>query len=91
MPHGLGHFVGLDTHDVGGYAAGAPARPDDDGTTYGIVKLRTARVLAPGMVLTVEPGYVTLHRITFHWDGPHAIEPGYVTLHRITFHWDGRE
>ena len=39
--HGTGHFLGLDVHDVGG------GRQVDDGPE---------RVLAPGMVLTVEPG-----------------------------------
>lgn len=52
MPHGLGHLLGIDTHDVGGYPAGGPARP----TLAGYASLRTARVLEPGMYITVEPG-----------------------------------
>jgi len=52
MPHGLGHLLGLDTHDVGGYPADAPPRPQG----AGIDRLRTARVLEEGMVITVEPG-----------------------------------
>ena len=52
MPVGLGHLIGLDTHDVGGYAEGTPSRSERPGLS----KLRTARTLAEGMVLTVEPG-----------------------------------
>jgi len=52
MPHGLGHFIGLDTHDVGGYVESPPARS----TRPGKRKLRTNRVLRAGMVITVEPG-----------------------------------
>ena len=52
QPHGLGHFLGLDVHDVGGYLEGHPARPERDG----LKSLRTARCLQAGMVLTVEPG-----------------------------------
>ena len=52
LPCGLGHFIGLDTHDVGGYNPGCPKRPQK----YGANKLRTARVLEPGMIITVEPG-----------------------------------
>lgn len=52
MPHGMGHLIGIDTHDVGGYAAGTPQRS----TRPGLRKLRTARDIEEGMVLTVEPG-----------------------------------
>ncbi|KAL3193722.1 hypothetical protein MRX96_002166 [Rhipicephalus microplus] len=52
MPHGLGHFMGLDVHDVGGYLSADPPRP----TEPGLRSLRTARTLREGMVLTVEPG-----------------------------------
>ncbi len=51
FPHGLGHFLGLDTHDVGGYPKGVEEidRP-------GIKYLRTRRRMQPGMVVTIEPG-----------------------------------
>ncbi|RZA36334.1 MAG: Xaa-Pro dipeptidase [Lysobacteraceae bacterium] len=54
FPHGLGHPIGLQVHDVAGFAqsdrGGKIARPD--GHPY----LRMTRVLEPGMVVTIEPG-----------------------------------
>ncbi|XP_013774609.1 xaa-Pro dipeptidase-like [Limulus polyphemus] len=52
MPHGLGHFMGCDVHDVGGYPEDGPPRPSEPG----VRSLRTARNLEEGMVLTIEPG-----------------------------------
>lgn len=52
MPHGLGHLIGCDTHDVGGYLPGTPERIP----LPGLKKLRTARILEENMILTNEPG-----------------------------------
>ncbi|GAX23783.1 Xaa-Pro dipeptidase [Fistulifera solaris] len=52
MPHGLGHLIGIDTHDVGGYLPGKLERIQ----LPGLKSLRTARYLEEGMTLTVEPG-----------------------------------
>lgn len=51
MPHGLGHLLGIDTHDPGGYPEGLE-RPKEPG----LCSLRTIRELKEGMVITVEPG-----------------------------------
>jgi Xaa-Pro dipeptidase len=54
FPHGLGHPIGLQVHDVAGFQqsehGGTIARPA--GHPY----LRMTRVLEPGMVVTIEPG-----------------------------------
>uniref|UniRef100_A0A1B0FV12 Xaa-Pro dipeptidase n=1 Tax=Lutzomyia longipalpis TaxID=7200 RepID=A0A1B0FV12_LUTLO len=52
QPHGLGHLIGLDVHDVGGYLSHCPPRP----TEPGFKSLRFARPLQAGMYVTVEPG-----------------------------------
>lgn len=55
MPHGLGHLIGVDTHDVGGYPlAGGGTTVRDP--RRGFKSLRMQRKLEAGMVLTVEPG-----------------------------------
>ncbi|KNE66928.1 hypothetical protein AMAG_11403 [Allomyces macrogynus ATCC 38327] len=51
LPHGLGHLLGLDVHDVGGYPKGTERIPEPS-----IRYLRMRRALEPGMVVTVEPG-----------------------------------
>jgi Xaa-Pro dipeptidase len=54
FPHGLGHLLGLQVHDVGGLMRGPGEgeipRPE------GHPALRLTRVLEPGFVVTVEPG-----------------------------------
>ena len=52
LPHGTGHWLGLDVHDAGSYEPAVPPDPKDRfaaSMSY-MAKLR------PGMVLTVEPG-----------------------------------
>ncbi|MES2671493.1 MAG: Xaa-Pro dipeptidase [Pseudomonadota bacterium] len=54
FPHGIGHGIGLQVHDVAGFAAsdagGTIAKPE------GHPFLRLTRELGPGMVVTIEPG-----------------------------------
>ena len=55
FPHGIGHLLGLQVHDVAGLAADAAGSreiPRPEGHPF----LRLTRTLEPGFVVTVEPG-----------------------------------
>jgi len=69
FPHGLGHMMGLDVHDMEnlgedyvGYD-NKTKRSEQFGTSY----LRLARKLQPGFVLTVEPGIYFIPALINKW------------------------
>lgn len=76
MPHGLGHAIGLDVHDMEALGEDRVGyddefkRSDQFGTAY----LRYARRLQVGNVMTVEPGLYLIGALADMWraDGKHA-------------------
>jgi Xaa-Pro dipeptidase len=54
FPHGVGHLLGLQVHDVAGFAKNPSGEeiPKPPGHPY----LRLTRTLEPGFVVTIEPG-----------------------------------
>ncbi len=84
MPHGIGHLLGLQVHDVAGFME------NESGTTIdppsGHPFLRLTRVLEENMVLTIEPGlYIidillddlrgTPAEALVNWDAVNALRP----------------
>ena len=69
MPHGLGHMIGLDVHDMEdlgekyvGYREGL-----EKSTQLGLKSIRLARELEEGFVLTVEPGIYFIPDLIKKW------------------------
>ena len=63
-PHGLGHFLGLQTHDVAGLIDNdGDEIPRPDGHPF----LRLTRVLEAGNVLTIEPGLYFVEPLLRAW------------------------
>ncbi len=68
FPHGIGHMMGLDVHDMenlGEEYVGYAGEPRS--TQFGLKSLRLVRVLEPGFVLTVEPGIYFIPQLIDEW------------------------
>lgn len=84
MPHGLGHMMGLDVHDMEdlgethvGYGSEATRS-----TQFGFSALRLGRPLKPGYVFTVEPGIYFIPALIAGWKGDHLHE-GFIRYDRL--------
>ena len=68
FPHGLGHMLGLDVHDMEGLGenyVGYEDFPRD--MQFGLKSLRLARKLRSGYVFTVEPGIYFIPELIKRW------------------------
>ncbi len=68
FPHGLGHMMGLDVHDMedlGEKWVGYQGQPRS--TQFGLKSLRLVRPIEPGFVFTIEPGIYLIPELIDRW------------------------
>lgn len=70
MPHGLGHNMGLDVHDMEDLGEDLVGYDDDQtrSSQLGLGSLRMARKLVPGNVITDEPGIYFIPDLIRQWE-----------------------
>lgn len=89
MPHGLGHQMGLDVHDMEGL--GEKYVGYDDATTrstqFGLGALRMGKALRPGHVVTVEPGIYFIPALIEKWEREH-INSAFIHFSKLHAYFD---
>lgn len=89
MPHGLGHQMGLDVHDMEGL--GEKYVGYDDATSrspqFGLGALRMGKALKPGHVVTVEPGIYFIPALIEKWEREH-IHTAFVNFPKLHAYLD---
>ena len=71
MPHGLGHMLGMDVHDMEGLGETYVGYDDitPRSTKLGFSGLRCGKTLKPGFVVTDEPGIYFIPTLIDMWKG----------------------
>jgi Xaa-Pro aminopeptidase len=69
MPHGLGHMMGLDVHDMEALGENYVGYNDEvkRSTQFGLAFLRFALPYKPGHVFTIEPGIYFIPQLIDQW------------------------
>lgn len=68
-PHGLGHMLGLDVHDMEGLGEGFVGYDENTQRSeqFGLAYLRLGKKLHTGFVITVEPGIYFIPQLYKNW------------------------
>jgi Xaa-Pro aminopeptidase len=69
FPHGIGHMLGLDVHDMEDLGDIVGYKKEGRSSQFGLNYLRLSRPLEPGFVLTVEPGIYFIPALVERWKG----------------------
>ena len=70
FPHGLGHMIGLDVHDMEDLGEDLVGwNGETRSTQFGLRSLRLGRALEEGFVVTVEPGIYFIPELIDQWQG----------------------
>ncbi len=71
MPHGLGHMIGLDVHDMEDYNETLVGYDDEieRSSQFGLAALRLGRRLQAGFTITNEPGIYFIPALIDSWKG----------------------
>ena len=71
MPHGLGHMMGLDVHDMESLGEDNVGYNDEvrRSSQFGLAFLRFALPFKPGHVFTIEPGCYFIPELIAQWKG----------------------
>jgi len=87
MPHGLGHMLGLDVHDMENLGEDHVGYDETvrRSQQFGLHALRFGRAPQPGFVLTVEPGLYFIPALIDRWqaEGRCADHLDYAVIHRF--------
>lgn len=68
MPHGLGHMIGLDVHDMENFGEKIVGyNGEEKSKDFGLSNLRLGRELEKGFVITVEPGIYFIPELIRKW------------------------
>lgn len=89
MPHGLGHNMGLDVHDMEDYGENYVGYDDDQSRSpqLGLGSLRMARKLVPGNVITDEPGIYFIPALIEKWKSEKT-DQGFVNYQKLESYYD---
>ncbi|UCH65134.1 MAG: aminopeptidase P family protein [Ignavibacterium sp.] len=84
FPHGLGHMMGLDVHDMEGLGEDYVGYDDNYSRSdqFGLAYLRLAKALATGNVFTIEPGIYFIPELIDKWKSENKF-PEFINYERV--------
>ena len=87
FPHGLGHMIGMDVHDMEnlGEIYVGYSKPEDKSKEFGLKSLRLGRTLEPNFCLTIEPGIYVIPELIDKFQSE-ALYEGFINYEVVNRH-----